>query len=93
MVPDAVQTGEPVECGEPVGGDGAGKAIAQVGGQGPVDVAGDDDAALYIVLFLGPLLRHLLDAPVVDVARQHTDNLAVRLCDEKDAMISGKALA
>jgi hypothetical protein len=59
--------GEAAEGVEAIGGAGAVEGAAQVGWQRPVDVPCDDDAALYVVLFLGPLLRYLLHDMVVDV--------------------------
>src|SRR6266511_2037906 len=70
VVADAVQVSESVERGEAVGGHWAADGVAQVGRQRPVDVSGDDSAALDIVLLLGALLGPLRYDSVVDVAVQ-----------------------
>jgi hypothetical protein len=72
-VADPVQVHQGIERTEAITGDRAAQRVAQVTGQRPGHVAGDDDAALDVALHLGPLLGHLLHDAVVHVAVELVD--------------------
>ena len=70
VVAGAVQVAELLDGAQPLRRDRALDGVLQVGRELPVHVAGDQDAAVDVLLLLRPLLGHLGDHPVVDVAVQ-----------------------